>query len=85
MDHHSFASVLLPVLLVTRIVLDVITIGTGLRLDFAYFLVFFLAGVFILATDSSGIWGFLAIAMALFSLGNFLLRRVRHSVSNHQK
>ena len=79
MDHLSFASLLVPVLLVARVILDLITIGTGYRLEVASFLVFLVAGVAILEGNPNDLWGFLALAIALFSLGQFLFRRFRHS------
>ena len=82
MDHQPFTPALLLVLLVARVIVDLMAIGAGktsYRLDFASFLVFLAAGFAILAESANDLWGFLALGVALFSLGQCLIRRSRYS------
>jgi hypothetical protein len=79
MDHKLLISVLLPVALIARVILDLVSVGTGYRLDFAYFVVFLVAGIAILLGNPGARWGLLAVAIAVFYLGKFCFRRFRSS------
>lgn len=74
-------SSLIPVLLAIRVLLDVVTLATrnsSYRLDFAYFLVFLIAGLAMLVDKSNDPWGFLSLGISLFSLVQFFIRRTQH-------
>jgi hypothetical protein len=78
---------LVPILLAIRVVVDLAALsrgGTSYRLEFAYFLLFFVSGVVILGHSLKDVWGYIAIAMALFSIGLFFAKRARreHNDSN---
>lgn len=75
-------SSLIPLLLAVRVILDIICIATrnaSYKLDLAYFLLFAAAGIAILVDTPYDLWGILSFGVALFSLGQFFLRRSRRS------
>jgi hypothetical protein len=74
-------TLLIPVLLAVRIVLDLVAVasgGTSYRLEFAYFVLFLTGAVAILSHDAKDLWGLLAVAISLFSLVLFFYKRARH-------
>ena len=77
----SDISILLPVLLVVRIVLDFVYIATNnssYRLDFAYFVVFLIVGLVAVSVGSLDVWAMLSFGIAIFSLIQFFIRRAKY-------
>ena len=73
---------LLPGLLIARIVLDLVALsrgGTPYQLEFAYFVLFGLAGVVMLTGEPDFLWVLLAFGIALYSLAQFFVKRGRRS------
>ena len=73
-------SYLIPVLLAVRIVTDLIGLASGgfsYRLELAYFALFSIGATIMLMHNPTDMWGFLALAIALFSLVQFFTKRAR--------
>ncbi|HRH78674.1 MAG TPA: hypothetical protein PK129_15110 [Cellvibrionaceae bacterium] len=75
-------SVLIPVLLLIRVVLDVITLASknrSYRFEFAYFLIFLTCAIVMLNSKPFSKWGALSFGIALFSLIQFFCKRVQRN------
>jgi hypothetical protein len=78
-------SLLVPLLLAIRIGLDLVAIanhGTSYQLEFGYCIVFAAAAVVLLITDVGDGWGWLAGAIAAYSLGAFFVKRAKRDRPN---
>ena len=78
-------SLLIPVLLAVRIGLDLVVIanrGAPYQLELGYFVVFAVAAVVILVADVTDGWGWLAVAVAVYSLTMFFIKRAKRDDQN---
>ena len=71
---------LIPLLLAVRIAIDLIGLASGgfsYRLALAYFVLFSIGAAVMLMHNPTDMWGFLALAVALFSLVQFFTKKAR--------
>lgn len=74
-------SYLVPVLLLCRVAIDMVGLLSGsnsYRLDLAYFLVFFAAGIAMASSGPIDVWGVLAFGISAYSLLQFIVKRTAH-------
>jgi hypothetical protein len=77
----SGISILLPVLLVVRIILDFVYVASNnssYRFDFAYFVGFLIAGIVMVSDGPLDVWATLSFGIAIFSLIQFFIRRAKY-------
>ena len=78
-------SLLIPLLLAVRIGLDLVVIanrGGPYQLELGYFAVFAILAVVILVPDVTDGWGWLAVAVAIYSLTMFFIKRAKRDDQN---
>ena len=71
----------LSILLVVRVVIDIMSLksgGVSYRLELAYFVVFSVGAVILLAHDLACFWSAIAAIIALYSLVQFFAKKARH-------
>jgi len=77
----SDITLLILILLVIRIALDLMALSTGgisYRFEFAYFVLFLVAAMIMLADDPKDLWGAIAAIISLYSLVQFFVKKARH-------